>query len=77
MSEVSKNSLVEIPIADFEILQEKFKIEWPKHITAFTLLHTFWKRFEKNPESRKSVNVWCLNGDWKSDGTFIARVRKY
>lgn len=74
---MSKNSLEEISAENFAALRDKFSVNWPKHIAAFTLMHTFTKRHEKqssDDKNNKNVKVLSLNGDWQSDGTFIAIV---
>lgn len=62
------NSLVEIPIASFSTLRDKFKVDWPKHIIAFSLIDNFISRIAKNQEIAK---FYSLNGDWERDGTFV------
>lgn len=74
---MSKNLLEEISAENFAALRDKFSVNWPKHIAAFTLMHTFTKRHEKqssDDKNNKNVKVLSLNGDWQSDGTFIAIV---
>lgn len=77
MSISAENILVGVPAECFVTLREKFKIEWPKHIAAYILFNTFHRRLKKNPESINDVKVFCLNGDWESDGTFIAKVKYF
>lgn len=69
----SRDSLVDIPAEEFSSLRDKFKVDWPKHICAFSLFNTLARRFENNSESGKLIKVLSLNEDW-SDGTFIAMV---
>lgn len=69
---MSNSLLVEIPFDSLPSLRDKFKIQWPTHITAYSLIDNFISRFSKNPESKEIAKVQCLNGDWESDGTFIA-----
>lgn len=74
---MSKASLEEISAENFAALRDKYSVDWPKHIAAFTLLHTFSKRNEKqsiDDKKNENVKVLSLNGDWQSDGTFIAIV---
>lgn len=72
MSDGRKNSLFEIPVKSFPILRDKFKVDWPNHILAFSLLDNYFKRFTKSPESQKLQKVYSLNGEWENDGTFVS-----
>jgi hypothetical protein len=69
---MSENSLVEIPINSLPILRDKFKVEWPSHIIAYSVIDNLISRFTNNPKSKEIVKVFSLNGDWESDGTFVA-----
>lgn len=71
---MSENSLVEIPVNKLPALRNKFKVEWPMHIVAFSLIDNLISRFSNNPKSIESAKVYCLNGEWESDGTFIAMM---
>ena len=77
MSDGRENSLVEISVESLPILRDKFKVDWPKHILAFTLLDIFFKRFSSHPESKKIQKVFSLNGEWQNDGTFVAVKVRY
>lgn len=68
---MSQNFLVEIPIESLPTLRDKFLVEWPKHIIAFSLIDNFVSRFERNPKSIGNVKFYCLNGNWEN-GTFVA-----
>lgn len=69
-------SLVEILPENFANLRNKFSVNWPKHITAFSLLNTFTKRYDKSRGGAISITVYSLDGNWEGDdATFIAKVK--
>lgn len=70
---MSKDSLVEIPSEKFLALRDKFAVDWPKHIASFSLINNLAKRHERNSLTDQ-LKVFCLNGDWETDGTFVAIV---
>lgn len=65
-------SLVEIPVEKLSFLRDKFKVHWPKHIVAFSLISNLISRFSKFPESKETSKIYSLNNDWETDGTFVA-----
>jgi hypothetical protein len=71
MSEV-QNSLVEVPTESLPALRDKFKVDWPQHIAAFSLIDNFISRFDKNSKSRESAKIYSVNENWESNGTFVA-----
>ena len=66
--------LVEVELESLAALRDKFKVDWPTHISAFSLIDTFIRRFDKNPKSRETVKIYSLNGNWESYGTFVAKM---
>lgn len=71
---MSQNLLVEVPLESLPTLRDKFKVAWPTHISAFSLIDNLIKRFDKNPKSREIAKVYSLNGNWESNGTFVAQM---
>ena len=69
-----QNLLVEVPLESLPALRDKFKIDWPTHITAFSLIDNLIRRFDRNPKNREIVKVYSLNGKWESNGTFVAKM---
>ncbi|KAM7340990.1 uncharacterized protein ACRADG_003981 [Cochliomyia hominivorax] len=64
------NKLVEIPTNKWPSLRDLY-IKRKDNAACYNLLQTFinWK----NNEPELTVNIYSLNGDWESDGTFIAQ----
>ena len=69
-----ENKLTKISIEDFIELRDLFKIDWPKHVVSFATLATLIAKCYTNPECLRGVEVLCLNGNWKRDGTFIIHL---
>jgi hypothetical protein len=67
------DELVEIPQHDLLELKNKFKNDWPNHIMAYYLLENYlhWLDF---PRSNEQFKIYNLNGDWKTNATFIIIV---
>ena len=43
---MSQNLLVEVPLESLPALRDKFKVDWPTHISAFSLIDNFIRRFD-------------------------------
>lgn len=69
------NCLVEIPIETFPTLRDLYKVQWPQHVLSFSLIENCIRRIKVFPEQKENFKFYSLNGDWKSDGTFIFMVR--
>lgn len=71
---MSQNLLVEVPLESLPALRDKYKVNWPTHISAFSLIDNLIRRFDKNPKSREIVKFYSLNGNWERNGTFVAKM---
>lgn len=67
------NKLVEIPPNKWPALRDLY-IKRKDNAACYNLLQTFIKW--KDNDSEMPVTIYSLNGDWESDGTFIAQVNK-
>lgn len=74
-------SLKEIPLEFIEKLRNFYKVEWPKYIVAYNFIDNMLKRYQKYPEHRELVRIFCINGIVSEDATFIGlmvrEIRKY
>lgn len=71
----SKCSLQEIPHSEWAALRDLFTPNWPEHILGYSIVDNFinWRVKNGNKDIR-NIRFLSLNGDWKSDGTFLAIV---
>lgn len=65
------NKLVEIPENKWSILRDLY-VERKDRASCYNLLQTFMNWKNKEPEL--NLNIYSLNGEWESDGTFVAKV---
>lgn len=65
------DKLVTLAAEDLSSVRDLFKVDWPKHIISYSTIETLIKKFEKNPSLQDEIKIFCLNGDWARDGTFI------
>ena len=68
------SSLEEIPVENLPSLRDKYKVNWPAHIVAYTLIDNFIWRFKNIPNNEDLIKVYTLNGKLEDDATFIAAV---
>lgn len=65
-----EDKLVEIPQYSLIKLRNMFKANWPKNITAYYLIENYMEWLEK-VNNIKNLKIYCLNGEWRKDGTFV------
>lgn len=70
----SSSSFEEIPVKNLPTLRDKYKVDWPAHIVAYTLIDNFIWWFKNIPKTKDFVKVYSLNGKLENDATFIAAV---
>lgn len=71
-----EDKLVEVPQYSLIKLRNLYKANWPKHITAYYLIENYMEWLEK-VNNIKNLKIYCLNGDWRKDGTFVIIVSHY
>lgn len=70
--------LVKIPDQDWVELRDIFVNNWPEHILGYSIVNNFIELREKTTEDhRRNLKFYSLDGDWRSDGTFLVIVRIY
>lgn len=69
---IRADRICEIPVDQWPALRDKFKVDWPKHLTGYCTVDNFirWAQFQPDI---KNLHLYCLNDDW-SDGTYAAIV---
>lgn len=67
---MAEHSLVEIPVANLSTLRDKFLVDWPAHILAFSFISNLISKCAKYPEI--TPNIFSLDNKWETDGTFVA-----
>lgn len=71
--EMHRHQLLEISPTDWPVLRDMFADIWPKHILGYSIVRNFIEWHEKNNDIR-NLKLYSLDGDWQSDGTFLAIV---
>jgi hypothetical protein len=72
----AEDKLVEVPQYSLIKLRNMFKVSWPKHIIAYSLLENYMEWLEK-VNNIKNLKILCLNGEWRKDGTFVIIVSDF
>ncbi|KAM7351783.1 uncharacterized protein ACRADG_004517 [Cochliomyia hominivorax] len=67
------NKLVEIPLSKWSTLRDLY-VKRKDRASCYNLLQTLinWK----NKELEFDLKIYSLNGEWESDGTFVAKFHK-
>ena len=68
------DKLIEVPQYSLIKLRNLFKVNWPKHCVAYFIIENYLEWLEKL-SNIKNLKIYCLNGDWRSDGTFVIMDR--
>lgn len=71
--EMHRHQLLEISPTDWPVLRDMFADIWPKHILGYSIVRNFIEWHEKYNNIR-NLKLYSLDGDWQSDGTFLAIV---
>lgn len=63
------DQLEEIRLELVPALRDLFLVDWPRYISAYYTIDNYinWMWLG-------DVQFFCLNGDWKKNGTFIIKV---
>lgn len=69
------DKLVEIPQYSLIKLRNLYKADWPMHIVAYYLVENYMDWLEK-VNNIKNLKIYCLNGEWRKDGTFVIVVSR-
>lgn len=77
MSLHNVNKLTNIPVDKLDQLRDLYKVDWPKHVMAYSTIESFKYRLNNCTETKNKVQILCLNNDWESDGTFLILVREF
>lgn len=73
--EQQQHKLIEIPHSDWPELRDLFLVNWPEHILGYSIVNNLLELQTKSgPSGIRSLKFYALDGDWKSDGTFLAIV---
>ncbi|XP_053676591.1 uncharacterized protein LOC128726789 [Anopheles nili] len=59
-----------IPVDDWSELRDQYRKDYPKHHVAFSTIDNYVRWYEKDP-SIKNLTIYCLNGTWRDDGTYL------
>uniref|UniRef100_A0A182QI03 N-acetyltransferase domain-containing protein n=1 Tax=Anopheles farauti TaxID=69004 RepID=A0A182QI03_9DIPT len=59
-----------IPPADWTELRDLYRRNWPEHHVAYTTIDNFVRWYEKDG-GIKNLTIFCLNGSWREDGTYL------
>lgn len=67
--------LCELSPSNWIELKDKFKVDWPHHIVAYSFLNNFIKRYEKNAdETIRNIKIFTLDDSWRENATFIGVI---
>lgn len=73
-----KNELVNLPIADWVELRDMYLKDWPEHHTHYNALDNAIRLVTVDCKQHEDdFNIRTLNGDWRSDATFLMIVSDF
>lgn len=64
-------ALVRIPVEELVDLKEFYKVDWPLHILTYNNFKILIDRHRKSPKWSEKVQFLSLNGNWRTNGTFV------
>lgn len=70
---MESDKLVEILPKEWKELRDIFLLNWPDNHVAWHTINNFINWFRMEPDI-KHLNVYSLNGSWRSDGTYVIVV---
>lgn len=70
------DKLVEIPMSALPALKSLFRQDWPRHLIGYFIIDNYQRWFQQTPNI-PNLKIYSLNGDWASDGVFLAVVSKF
>ncbi|XP_049548226.1 uncharacterized protein LOC125959445 [Anopheles darlingi] len=59
-----------IPANDWAQLRDLYLKNWPEHHVAYATIDNYLRWYEKDP-AIKNLTIYCLNGSWREDGTYL------
>ncbi|XP_052896513.1 uncharacterized protein LOC128303563 [Anopheles moucheti] len=59
-----------IPPNEWNELRDLYCENWPEHHMAYTTIDNYIRWYEKD-SSIKHLTIYCLNGSWRIDGTYL------
>uniref|UniRef100_A0A182MZ91 N-acetyltransferase domain-containing protein n=1 Tax=Anopheles dirus TaxID=7168 RepID=A0A182MZ91_9DIPT len=59
-----------IPPAEWTELRDLYRRNWPLHHVAYTTIDNYVRWYEKDSGIR-NLTIYCLNGSWREDGTYL------
>ncbi|ETN64906.1 hypothetical protein AND_003338 [Anopheles darlingi] len=62
-----------IPANDWAQLRDLYLKNWPEHHVAYATIDNYLRWYEKDP-AIKNLTIYCLNGSWREDGTYLVVV---
>lgn len=68
--------LVEIPYAEWPLLRDMYRRDWPANLIGCYTVDTFLRWIEKSTTDApiKHLAIYSLNGEWSDDGTYVCVV---
>ncbi|XP_050082232.1 uncharacterized protein LOC126569294 [Anopheles aquasalis] len=59
-----------VPANDWAQLRDLYLMNWPEHHVAYTTIDNYVRWYAKDP-AIKNLTIYCLNGSWREDGTYL------
>uniref|UniRef100_A0A182WFH2 N-acetyltransferase domain-containing protein n=1 Tax=Anopheles minimus TaxID=112268 RepID=A0A182WFH2_9DIPT len=59
-----------IPPNEWIELRDLFRESWPEHHVAYATIDNYIRWYEKD-STIKNLTIYCLNGSWRKDGTYL------
>ncbi|XP_035912823.1 uncharacterized protein LOC118512459 [Anopheles stephensi] len=59
-----------IPPNEWNALRDLYRESWPEHHVAHATIDNYIRWYEKDP-TIKNLTIYCLNGTWREDGTYL------
>uniref|UniRef100_A0AAG5DSD7 N-acetyltransferase domain-containing protein n=1 Tax=Anopheles atroparvus TaxID=41427 RepID=A0AAG5DSD7_ANOAO len=63
-----------IPPAEWVELRDLYRVSWPAHHVAYVTIDNYVRWYAKDCRI-KNLAIYCLNGSWRQDGTYLVRDR--
>lgn len=72
----TRDRLVAIPAVDLPQLRDLYLADWPRNISGYSIVETCcrWLQQHRVRGASSWFQIYSLNGDWRSDGTFVCVV---
>lgn len=59
-----------IPPNEWNELRDLYRESWPEHHVAYATIDNYIRWYEKD-SNIKNLTIYCLNGSWRKDGTYL------